>query len=272
MTPSGAARDGSDDLSALRPPGNLGRRPGGDRVRLIRRLRLRLILVVVLVAILVPEPPERDAAWCSGVVGGYLLWTSAVDVLGRRAGQQAARLLWLGLFVDMAVVSSLTMLTARSAAVSWTPYLLLTDFSMVPVMAAAQLSRWICVAVGVPGVAVYLGSGLVRALDDEPVAYVVLRTLLLAAVFFRRCCSPGCNVRGSPGSPTCWLRGPCCWTSWSPCSNVSSTSWPRRCTTVRCSTSWPHGRSSTTLWRAIWRPLSGPVRLSERPLVCSGRP
>ena len=93
--------------------------------------------------------------------------------------------MWLALFVDMAVLARLTLLTASSADVSWTPYLLLTGFFMVPMMAAAQLNPWVCTIVTAPAMAVYLGAGLaIRHLDDEPISYVLLRTLLLAAVCF----------------------------------------------------------------------------------------
>ena len=149
------------------------------------RRRLRLILVVFFVAVMITEPPARNALWCWVVVVGYLLWTLSVDVLRRSVGARAELLVWSGLFVDMAVLTTLTALTATTADVSWTPYLLLTGFFVIPVMAAAQLNPLVCAIVTVPAVGVYLASGLaIRHLDDEPLAYVLLRTLLLAAVCF----------------------------------------------------------------------------------------
>jgi two-component system NarL family sensor kinase len=146
---------------------------------------LRLILVGSFVAAVITEPPARNVLWCWVLVGGYLLWTLGVDVLRRSFGERAERLVWVGLFVDMAVLAALTLLTASTADVSWTPYLLLTGFFVVPVMAAAQLNPLVCAVVTVPAVAVYLGAGLaIRHLDDEPISYVLLRTLLLAAVCF----------------------------------------------------------------------------------------
>ena len=44
-------------------------------------------------------------------------------------GERAERLVWLDLFIDMAVLATLTLLTDTTAARAWTPYLLLTASS-----------------------------------------------------------------------------------------------------------------------------------------------
>ena len=84
------------------------------RGAIIRR-RLRLILVVFFVAVMITEPPARNALWCWVVVGGYLVWTLGVDVLRRSAGERLEHLVWVGLFVDMAVLAALTLITAGPA-------------------------------------------------------------------------------------------------------------------------------------------------------------
>ncbi len=146
----------------------------------LRRL-LRLLLIAFLVAVLITEPPAAHLLACWLVVGCYLVWSLAIYVLG--TGDRTTRFLWLALFVDVVVLASLTMITDATAAVSWTPYLIMNGFFLIPVIAAAQLSPAICAAVVGPAVGVYLVSGLViRDADQEPISYPLLRTLLLAAV------------------------------------------------------------------------------------------
>ncbi len=148
----------------------------------IRRV-LRLVMVGFFVAVLLTEPPQDHRTLCWVIVGCYLVWTLAIDGLTRAGDERALRFVWLALFVDVAVLACLTLITDTSAQESWTPYLLINGFFLIPVMAAAQLNPWVCVIVIVPSVAVYLVSGLlILHVDAEPVSYVVLRTVMLAAV------------------------------------------------------------------------------------------
>ena len=146
----------------------------------LRRL-LRLLLVIFLVAVLISEPPAEHLALCWVVVGCYLVWSLAIYALG--TGDRTRRFLWLALFVDVAVLASLTLITDVTATVSWTPYLIINGFFLIPVIAAAQLSPTICAAVVIPTVGVYLISGLItRDAGQEPLSYTLLRTLMLATV------------------------------------------------------------------------------------------
>jgi two-component system NarL family sensor kinase len=146
----------------------------------LRRL-LRLLLVIFIVAVLITEPPAEHLALCWVVVGCYLVWSLAIYALG--TGDRTRRFLWLALFVDVAVLASLTLITDATAAVSWTPYLIINGFFLIPVIAAAQLSPTVCAAVVIPTVVVYLISGLItRDAEAEPLSYTVLRTLMLATV------------------------------------------------------------------------------------------
>ncbi len=148
----------------------------------IRRL-LRLILVGFFVAVLITEPPVEHRIVCWVIVGCYLVWTLAVGALTRGGYERAERLSWLALFVDVATLAALTLITDSSASVSWTPYLLINGFFLIPVMAAAQLNPVVCVVVIAPAVLVYLVSGLlIRHASEEPISYVLLRTAMLASV------------------------------------------------------------------------------------------
>lgn len=151
-----------------------------DRGAGIQQL-LRLILVIFFAAVLITEPPAAHLGSCWLLVGGYLVWGLAIYLLGTRV--RTVRLLWLSLFVDVAVLAALTLITDTTAAVSWTPYLIINGFFLIPVIAAAQPSPRICAAVVAPTVVVYLVSGLItQDAGEEPISYVLLRTLVLAAV------------------------------------------------------------------------------------------
>lgn len=146
----------------------------------IRRL-LRILLVTFFVAVLITEPPSEHLWLCWLLVGCYMIWSLAIYVLG--TGDRTRRFLWLALVVDVFVLTSLTLITDTTAAVSWTPYLIINGFFLIPVIAAAQLSPAICAAAVIPTVAVYLISGMItQEVGQEPTSYVLLRTLMLAAV------------------------------------------------------------------------------------------
>src|SRR3954468_17965776 len=93
----------------------------------IRRL-LRLLLVAFFLAVLLTEPPQEHRVLCWLIVGCYLVWTLAIDALNRAGDRRAARFVWLALFVDVAVLAGLTLISDSSAKVSWTPYLLINGF------------------------------------------------------------------------------------------------------------------------------------------------
>lgn len=146
----------------------------------IRRL-LRILLVAFFVAVLLSEPPAEHLGWCWLLTGCYLIWSLATSALGT-AGR-TRRFLWPTLFVDVAVLAALTLITDSTAAVSWTPYLIINGFFLIPVIAAAQLSPLVCAVVVIPTVIIYLVSGLItQDVGQEPTSYVLLRTLLLATV------------------------------------------------------------------------------------------
>lgn len=146
----------------------------------IRRL-LRILLVIFFVAVLFTEPPAEHLGWCWLLVGCYFVWSLATYALG--TAERTRRFLWPTLFVDVAVLAALTLITDTTAAVSWTPYLIINGFFVIPVIAAAQLSPVVCAVVVGPTVIIYLVSGLItQDAGEEPTSYVLLRTLMLAAV------------------------------------------------------------------------------------------
>lgn len=148
----------------------------------IRRL-LRLLLVAFFVGALITEPPAQWPALCWAMVGLYAAWSLVSSGLAQARWERSPELVWLALLVDVSVVAGLALITDASAQASWTPYLILNGFFLIPVMAAAQLEPRVCAVVSGLAAAVYLTSGLlIRPIDAEPLSYVVLRTAVLAAV------------------------------------------------------------------------------------------
>ena len=144
---------------------------------------LRVVLLAFLVLTVVFVPPQRDVMTCALVVAGYGLWVLAVAVWIRSGSPSAVRMGWLAQFVDLAVVAALTLITGIATPQSWTSDVFTVAFLLVPVLAATQLESWICAAVVVPTVLVYLAAGIAtQQANDEPWASLLLRTLLLAGV------------------------------------------------------------------------------------------
>lgn len=167
-------------------------RPGSDvaavvlehaRRGLALQSSLRVVLLAFLALTVATVPPARDVLTCVLVVTAYGLWVLGVAVWIRSGRQSAVRMGWLAQFVDLAVLAALTLLTGVATPQSWTSDVFTAGFLLVPVLAATQLRPWICAAVVVPTVLVYLAAGIAtQQANEEPWASLLLRTLLLAGV------------------------------------------------------------------------------------------
>jgi len=144
---------------------------------------LRAVLVLFVAATVIWLPPAVGAGVCALIAAGYLVAAIGLTWWLRGRGGAAVRWGWLGLYVDLAVLCAVSLIAGLSAGQSWTSYVLLGGFFLLPVLAATQLRWRVCVGVVVPTVAVYLLDGaLTREGDDEPWASVILRTLALVGV------------------------------------------------------------------------------------------
>ena len=147
------------------------------------QLAVRAVLVAFVAATVLAVRPAHDLATCVAVAVGYAV--AALGVAGWTAGggPTAVRWAWVALFLDLAVLTWLTLLTGVATPQSWTSDVLTTGFLLVPVLAAAQLRPGVCAAVVVPAVLVYLAAGVAtRAANGEPWAAVALRVLVMAGV------------------------------------------------------------------------------------------
>ena len=185
--------------AASAPRAGRRRRPVEHARRGVRlQVALRGVLVVFVALTVLVVPPAHDRATCAAVAVGYALWPRSAVALWTRAtaAVAVARWAWLALFVDLAVLGVLTLLTGVATPQSWTADVLTTGFLLVPVLAAAtQLRPRVCAAVVVPD-----RAGLPRrrgiatqSANAEPWASLLLRTLVMAGV--------GAALRGAVVDP-----------------------------------------------------------------------
>jgi two-component system, NarL family, sensor kinase len=144
---------------------------------------LRLLLVVFFVVTLLAVPPSEDQALCWVIVACYAVWSVVVGILVRLASASAAPYVWLALFFDVLAVTALALVADMSAEQTWTAFVTVFAFFLVPVLAAAQLNPWACAVVSAVAVLMhFVASAATRHADTEPWASLLLRTGILAVV------------------------------------------------------------------------------------------
>ena len=150
---------------------------------------LRGLLVVFALVTVLWEPPDQYRVPCLLLAGGYALWAVAIAGWLRRDPAHLVRLTWLVLTVDLLLFGLLNQLAGVSDALSWTAYILVNGFVLIPMLAAAQLRMRLTVAVSTGAAVLYLLSSIAArqyngspGTDGEPWASVLMRTLVVVAV------------------------------------------------------------------------------------------
>jgi two-component system NarL family sensor kinase len=147
------------------------------------QLLLRHALVVFLLLTIVLVPPPHGVGVYYAIVAAYAVGAVVFTRWAWRGGAAVARWGWLGLFADLAVLATLTLLAGVDAHQNWTSNVLVMGFFLVPVLAATQLRAGVCAAVVLPTVVVYLvASVATQAANEEPWDSILLRTFMLACV------------------------------------------------------------------------------------------
>ena len=174
----------ADHVSVMSPGAGLHTAIVEHAMRGVRlQIGLRGALVVFVVATIVLVPPVQAKAACYAIASLYAVFAVGFALWARRGGPVVASWAWLGLFVDVAALAAVTLVSGIDAEQSWTDDVLLHGLFVVPVLAATQLRPGVCAAVAVPTVAVFLASSsLTRIANEEPWESVALRTLALAVV------------------------------------------------------------------------------------------
>jgi two-component system NarL family sensor kinase len=144
---------------------------------------LRLGVVVFVWACLLLVPPAQHAGWCYAVAVAYpVLWGASL-AWDRRRPVIEAEWGWVLLVLDIVVLGVLTVIAGLSAEASWTAYILINGFFLLPLLAATQLRPGVGLALAVPIVGVYvLSSVTTRVANDEPWTSLGLRVAVLVAV------------------------------------------------------------------------------------------
>jgi two-component system NarL family sensor kinase len=151
----------------------------GARTQVLLRGAL-VVFVILTIALL---PPVQGEVACFVITGAYAVFAAGFAVWAWPGGPSVARWAWLGLFVDVAVLATLTLIAGVSTEHTWTDDVLLYGLFVIPILGATQLQPVACAAVVVPTTIVFfLSSVATRDANEEPWASVVLRTLALAAV------------------------------------------------------------------------------------------
>lgn len=150
-------------------------------VRLQAVLRGALVLFVVGTIVIIPPTQAKGA--CYAIASVYAVFAVCFAAWARRGGRFVAKWAWVALFVDVAILATLTLVSGFDAETTWTDDVLLHGLFVIPVLAATQLRPGVCAAVAAPTVAVFLASSmLTRVANEEPWGSVALRTAALAIV------------------------------------------------------------------------------------------
>ena len=151
----------------------------GVRMQLLLRVALAAFMALTIALV----PPVQSTTLCALIVGAYAVGAVAFALWAWRGGAVVARWAWLGLFVDLAVLATVTLVAGVDANESWTSDVLVNGFFVIPVLAATQLRPIVCAAVVIPTIVVYLVSSVAtQSANEEPSVSIVLRTLVLAGL------------------------------------------------------------------------------------------
>ncbi|MFC9552307.1 sensor histidine kinase [Rhodococcus sp. NPDC056960] len=171
-------------------PADLGAGPDLERIILEHAYRgvhlqivLRGVLALFIALTLLFVPPMHDAGVCLAILICYALWAVGLALWTRRGGPGPVNAIWLALFVDLAVIGCLTLLTGIAAQQSWTADILSNGLFVIPLLACTQLRPGVCASVVAPTVLVFLASSwATMASNEEPWSSILLSTMALAVL------------------------------------------------------------------------------------------
>ncbi|MEO9329307.1 sensor histidine kinase [Gordonia aurantiaca] len=144
---------------------------------------LRLFLAAFVLATVGLDPPDSAKVLSVATGIAYAAWCVLGCWIVLRHEPFAVRWSWIGLPIDLLLMTILAVIASMSNDVSWTTNALITGFALVPMIAAVSLQPRLCAIVVTATVVVYaVSNALARAANDEPWSVVVLRVLVVAAL------------------------------------------------------------------------------------------
>ncbi len=150
-------------------------------VRIQALLRVFLAAFVLLTVCLDPPNSAMAVSVVTGIL--YAAWCIAGCWAVMRHARFAVRWSWVGLPVDLLLMTILAVIASMSNDVSWTINALIAGFALVPMIAAVSLQPRLCALVVAATVVVYaVSTALSREANGEPWSVVVLRVLVIAAL------------------------------------------------------------------------------------------
>ena len=149
---------------------------------------LRALLIAFIGVTLLLEPPRSNQWICVIVWAAYFVTVACWSVwalrpTARSVAQTKRLVTLLVLGADIAVVSTLSVLTGITSPEEWTSDVLRIGLFLIPLIAAAQLNPDISTAIAIPTVAAFLATAWITKSDNhEPWASILLNTTILAGL------------------------------------------------------------------------------------------
>jgi len=180
----GQSQDAVDDRAQQSPQDSLRYLFSGTALQ----FALRMVLIVFAAVTLTCEPPSKTLPIC---VAALALYAVLVGCWGAWALRTAARTVVptraivtiLVLAADVAVVSSLSVLTGLTSPDDWTSNVMRIGFFLIPLIAAAQLDPVISGALAIPTLSAFIATcWITQASNDEPWASILLSSTVLAGL------------------------------------------------------------------------------------------
>ena len=146
---------------------------------------LRAVLVVFVGVTLLVEPPNANRGICVAVLAVYVVvvacWCAwALRPTSRTAVDTKRHVALLMLCADVAVVSSLSVLTGIASPENWTSNMLRNGLFLIPLIAAAQLDSYVSGAIAVPTLGAFLAVAWIsQSANEEPWASILLTATVL---------------------------------------------------------------------------------------------
>lgn len=149
---------------------------------------LRIVLACFVVVTLALEPPNAQIWICVTavtvygiVVGCWSVW--ALRTAARAVPRIQTVVALLMLASDVAVVSTISVVTGLTSPNDWTSDVMRTGFFLIPLIAAAQLDPVVSAVVAIPAISTFVATcWITQAANIEPWGSILSSTMILTGL------------------------------------------------------------------------------------------